>query len=105
MVLLCRALLLPGSKAGVMEHYGHDNVTRTDGSHSADVRVQPLDGRLLAEDSGSDAWRSPYGENLPWIVGGLFLAAVAGTACHMMPGLGRGSRTENFNDRNPSMVA
>ena len=105
MVLLYWAMFLPGSRAGVMEHYGHDNVTRADGSLSADVRTQPLDGRLLAEVSGSDAWRSPYGEHLPWILGGLFLAAAAGTVCHMMPGLGGGSRTENCNYRTPSMVA
>ena len=100
MVVLCWALFLPGSRAGAMEHYGHDNVTRTDGSLAVEVRVQPLDGRLWAEVSGSDDWRSPYGEVLPWILGGLFLASVAGTVCHMMPGLGgEGSRTGNFNYR------
>ena len=49
MVLLYWALFLPGSRAGMMEHYGHDNVTMTDGSLSAEVRAQPVDGRLLAE--------------------------------------------------------
>ena len=84
-----------------MEHYDHDNVTMADGSRMAEVRAQPVDGRLLAEVNGSEGWRSPYGELLPWIFGGMFLATVAGTVCHMMPGLGGGSRTENFNYRIP----
>ena len=96
MVLLHWALFVPGSRAGVMEHYGHDNVTITDGSRMAEVRAQPVDGRLLAEVNGSDGGRSPYGEILPWFLGGLFLATVAGSVCHMMPGLGGGSRTGNF---------
>ena len=55
-----------------------------------------LTDAFLPEVSGSDDWRSPYGEMLPWILGGLPLAAVAGTVCHMMPGLGgEGSRTGN----------
>ena len=78
MVLLYWALFLPGSRAGVMEHYGHNDVTMADGSLAVEVRAQPVDGRLLADVNGSDGWRSPYGQLLPWILGCLFLATVAG---------------------------
>ena len=47
MVLLYWALFLPGSRAGVMEHYGYDNATMTDGILAAEVRAQPVDGRLV----------------------------------------------------------
>ena len=39
--------------------------------------------------------------NLPWILGGITMVTTLGLACHMMPGLGGGSSTENFNYRIP----
>ena len=84
-----------------MELYGNDTVTIANGRLLADVRSQSVDGSLLAEVSDSDAWRFPFGANVPWILGGLLLVTIAGTACHMMPWPGGGSRTENFNYRIP----
>ena len=64
-----------------------------------------VEGRQLADVSDSVAWQSLFGISLPWILGGLHLATIAGTACHMMPGLGGGSRTDNFNYRIPPALS
>ena len=72
------------------------------GRQLADTNLYIADGSQLAEVSYGSAWRSLVGMNLPWIVGGLLLVTIiAGIVCHMMPGLGGGSRTENFNYRIP----
>ena len=95
MRLLLVSVFLPGSRATVATAIGNGDDMHVGGSPWAEAVG---DGRPLANVTENYAW---HVTSLPWIVGGLFLVTLAGTLCHMMPGLGGGSRTESFNYRIP----
>ena len=101
MSLLTISFFLPGSRAALVTTNGTNSDAYVGGRQLADTNNQVADGSQLAEISDISVWQSLAKVNLPWILGGLLLVTVAGTFCHMMPGLGGGSRTENFNYRIP----
>ena len=69
---------------GYLAYISHISEWQVGGSHLAKTNQQTLSEVIL-----------------PWILGGLLLVSVAGSLCHMMPGLGGGSRMKNSNYRIP----
>lgn len=67
---------------GHLAYISHLSERRVGGSHLAKTNRQILSEVIL-----------------PRILGGLLLVSVAGSLCHMMPGLGGGSRMKNSNYR------
>ena len=97
--LILRPVFRPGSRAllattnrnngmnyvtdrGHLAYISHLSERQVGGSHLAKTNQQ-----ILSEVT------------LPRILGGLLLVSVAGSLCHMMPGLGGGSRMKNPNYR------
>ena len=101
MRILLVSFFLLGSRAALVATNKNNSDTHVaDGSQLADVSyisVWQDGGRQLAET----IQRPLVDIVLPWILGVLLLVTSAGIVSHMMPGLGGGSRTENFNYRIP----
>ena len=97
MSMLLVSFFLPGSRA---ELVSTDNDAHGGGSQLAEAATdsEVADGSQLAEVGYASVMRSLFRSNLLWILGGLILMTVI---WHMMPGLGGGSRTENFDYRIP----
>ena len=101
MRLLLVSLFLRGSRAALVTTNGNNSDALVGGRQLADTNSRVADGSQWAEISYIGVWQFLAKVNLPWILGGLILVTIAGTLCHMMPGLGGGSRTEKFNYRIP----
>ena len=122
--MLILALFLPGSRAELVttnkDNGSENNVA--DGSQVAEVSYTSVwqslvrvarKGALRALPCSNDmalkgSTSVPNGRGRPsavaarpWVLGVLPLLTVVCIICHMMPGLGGGSRTENFNYRIP----
>ena len=87
----------PGSRAEVVptndEAHGGGNQLVEAATYS-----EVANGSQSAEVGYANVIQSLFRSNLLWILGGLILMTVI---WHMVPGLGGGSRTENFNYRIP----
>ena len=83
-IWLIWSVFLPGSRATLATA---NNVSDT---------LASVEARGLKQMRG-DSVLFPTETNLPWILGGIIMVTIFGLACLMMPGLGGGSRTENFN--------
>ena len=99
---LILALFLPGSRAALAAT-NENNLGMIDGGRQlAKTIYEPAPVETSGLKQVHDSVRRSTAESfLPWILGGLPLVTVAGIVYHMMPGLGGGSRTENFNYRIP----
>ena len=101
MRLVLVTFFLPGSRASFVTTNGNTSDAYVGERLLADTNNHGADGSQLAEISDICVWQSLARTNLPWILGGLLLVTIAGMLYHMMPGLGGGSRTDNFNYRIP----
>ena len=101
MIWLIWSVFLPGSRAAlVATNNASDAVVGGSQLAEPDYLHASVEARGLKQMRGSKV--QPLAENnLPWILGGIIAVTVVSLACHMMPGLGGGSRTENFNYRIP----
>ena len=100
--LLILSFFLPGSRAALAAT-NENNLGMVDGGRQLAKTIYkpaPVETSRLKQVHDS-VRRSTAERLLPWILGGLPLVTFAGIVYHMMPGLGGGSRTENFNYRIP----
>ena len=95
--MLLVSFFLPGSRAEVVST---NDEAHSGGSQLAEAATysEVANGSQSAEVGYTNVMQSLFRSNLLWILGGLILMTVI---WHMMPGLGGGSRTENFNYRIP----
>ena len=102
MRLLILSFFLPGSRAAWATTNRNNSDTVAGGRQLAKTIYKPAPVETSRLKQVHDSVRRSRTERLlPWILGGLPLVAIAGIVYHMMPGLGGGSRTENFNYRIP----
>ena len=95
--MLFVSFFLPGSRSELVPT---NNDAHGGGSQSAEAATdsEVANGSQSAEVGYANVMQSLFRSNLLWILGGLILTTVI---WHMVPGLGGGSRTENFNYRIP----
>ena len=98
--MLLVSFFLPGSRAEVVST---NDEAHGGGSQLAETATysEVANGSQSAEVGYTNVMQSLFRSNLLWILGGLILMTVI---WHMMPGLGGGSRTENFNYRIPPFM-
>ena len=96
-IWLIWSVFLPGSRATlVATNNASDAVVGESELAEPDYLHTSVETRGLKQMRGSNV--QPLAEtNLPWILGGFIVVTVISLACHMMAGLGGGSRIENFN--------
>ena len=101
MSMLLVSFFLLGSRAEVVST---SDEAHGGGSQQAEAATdsEVANGSQLAEVGYTNVMQSLFRSNLLSILGGLILMTVI---WHMMPGLGGGSRTENFNYRIPPFMA
>ena len=95
--MLLVSFFLPGSRAEVVST---NDEAHGGGSQQAETATYSgvANGSQSADVGYTNVMQSLFRSNLLWILGGLILVTVV---WHMVPGLGGGSRTENFNYRIP----
>lgn len=98
---ILRPVFRPGSRAALATtNRNNSNTYVADRGHPADI--SHIGEWQVGESHPADTNQQLSSEViLPWILGGLLLVSVAGSLCHMMPGLGGGSRMKNSNYRIP----